>query len=329
MPRALAGLVLLAVSAGLGSAADAQTHEPRGLTFGQGGGFRYAPREHHVTVPSGRVYGPFDFGYPSYGSPIVAAPGIVVTWGYPVMYGTVVVPGDYWPQPLPLSRMPDSPLMPPANALPPHVGPWGDLPIPKPKTDPAERPVMPSSAAARLKALEWMAQGDQDFRQHLWQRAYANYRQAVNLADDLAEAHLRYGIVFAILRRYDRAQLHFRRAVFIDPSLPQSDFTLEKLFGPDSKLVRMSILARVADWANEDIADPARLFVLGVLMHFDQDERAQELFSAAFQLTGGASHIVAFLPRAAPQGSEEPPAIPPAPLPPPHPNGPDLPLPEE
>lgn len=286
----------------------AVAHEPRGLTFSQGGGFHYAPREHHITVPMG--------GY-VYASPLV------VTWGYPVAYGTLVSPGYYWPHPLPMSQVPGTPLNPPANALPAHVGPWGDLPGPKAKTDPAERPVVPSPAAARAKALEFMTDGDQEFRQQHWQRAYVNYRQAVNLADDLADAHLRYGILFAILRRYDRADLHFRRAVFIDPSLPTSAFTLEKLFGPDSKLVRMSILARIADWVNEDIADPRRLFVMGVLLHFNQDERAQDLFSAAFQLTDGASHIVAFLPRGKAKTTDEPPRpgledavpIPPAPLP--------------
>ncbi len=327
MGRITAGWIAFAVVTSLAGVAGAQSYEPRGLTFSQGGGFRYAPREHHVKVYQGNHYhGGHGYGWPGgyfVGEypPAYAGFPLVASWGYPVTYGAYVSPGFYWPQPLPMSQIPNSPLIPPANALPAQVGPWGDLPLPK--TDPAQRPVLPSSAAAKLKSLNYQADGDQNVRQHQWQRAYVNYRQAVNVADDQAAAHLRYGIVFAIVRRYDRAELEFKRAVYIDPSLPTSEFTLEKLFGPDSQLVRSSIIARIADWVNEDIADPQRLFVMGVLLHFNQDDRAQELFSAAHQVTGGASHITAFLPRVPdPAKPGQPgvevdaaPVLPPAPLP--------------
>ena len=336
MLRATAAMIGLAMAVHAGTPAAAQSHEPRGLSFSQGGGFNYAPREHYVTVPNlgyHRLYGygpPLTFGYASpYGY------GLPMSYGYPVTYGTLTSPGYYWPASTPMSRMVDSPMMPPVNALPANISPWGDLPEPKAKADPSERPVLPSSAAATLKARNSMAEGDQHFREHQWQKAYLSYRQAVRYAEDLAEAHLRYGIVLAILHRYDRAELEFKRAVFIDPALPQSEFTLEKLFGPDSRLARMSILSRLAEWANEDIADPQRLYVLGVMLHFDQDERAHELFSAASKLTGGASYILAFLPSAPPATNDEPPKpgledggperVPPVlPVPPAPPKNPDL-----
>lgn len=324
MSRMTRFLVPFVVCVGLFAATASQAHEPRGLTFSQGGGFRYAPREHHVAVyggyPQAGSYG-WSGGYYGGGYPVYGGSPWMATWGYPVVYQPIVSPGYYWPQPLPMSQIPHSPLVAPANALPAQISPWTDFSVPK--ADPVERPVLPSSAAARLKSMNYQADGDQNLRQQLWQRAYVNYRQAVNVADDQASAHLRYGIVFAVLRRYDRAEMEFKRAVYIDPSLPTSEFTLEKLFGPDSQLVRSSIIARVADWVNEDIADPQRLFVMGVLLHFNQDERAQELFSAAHQLTGGASHITAFLRRVGlpaqdgrPDANDEAaPALPPAPLP--------------
>jgi tetratricopeptide (TPR) repeat protein len=214
-------------------------------------------------------------------------------------------------------------MQPPFDALPAQRNPWDQ--VPGPKGDPALKPVLPSSAAARLRGLNYQAEGDQNLRLQLWQRAYANYRQAVNVADDLAEAHLRYGITLAMLNRFDQAAREFRRAVHVDPNLPSAEFQLETLFGPDSRLVRSSLISRVSAWADEDVADVDRLFVLAVLLHFDGDERAQELFSAIAELTqGDAQYAVVFLPRvddkqhgdAIPPRPDDNATLPPAPLPP-------------
>jgi len=312
---------------GFTTVAPAQSRfEPRGRTFSQGGGWRHNPREHHVNVYVPNWYGGSNFGYGGFG---FAGPGFGIAvgapaWnygGYPAGYGGIAYPGAYLPYPLPMSEMPNSPLTPPPDALPAQRSPWEDLP--RPKNDPALRPVIPSSAAARLRGLEYQADGDQSLRQQLWQRAYVNYRQAFNVADDLAEAHLRYGIVLALLNRQDQAAREFRRAVHVDPSLPTSKFSLESLFGPDSRLVRSSFLSRITQWAEEDVRDPERLFVLGVLLHFDGDDRAQELFSAVVQMTDGAEHAVVFLPRVDENQPAEPipprpgdnAVLPPAPLP--------------
>lgn len=241
--------------------------------------------------------------------------------GYPITYGATLYPGYYWPYPVRASDMPGSPMQPPANALPAQRSPWANLPAPK--ANPAARPVTVSTPAARAKALDYIAEGDQHVRTQKWQLAYASYRQAVHFADDLPEAHLRYGIVFAVLNRYERAEMEFRRAVYIDPSLPTSSFTLETLFGPDSQLWRASVLARLADWVEQDVADPRRLFVLGVMLHFNQDARAQDLFSAAARMTKNAAHVTAFLTKTPIQSKDAPPQpgldlgvrLPPAPVP--------------
>lgn len=259
-----------------------------GQTAGQRRIYYYAPQSYYMTPPVPYYapyarFGPYGYGY-SYG-------------GASVEYGISVTPQIYSMEPIFPSQTPDSPVMAPQAALPANVTPWSN---PTQPTDPAQRPVIPSSAGARLKSLEYQAQGDQNVRQQAWQRAYANYRQAVRVADDQAAAHLRFGIVLTVLRRYDVAEKEFQRAVFIDPQLPASGFNLETLFGPDSKLVRSSILARTSDWVNEDITDPQRLFILGVMLHFNGDDRAKDLFAAAREFTRGASHIVAFLPQESP-----------------------------
>lgn len=252
----------------------------------------YVPYSGRMTVtrsPSGFSRG-YTYIAPSY------YPAPVWTYdGFFLGFSGTSYPGYYIPRPLRMTEMPGSPFFPPPDALPDQLGSLAEPPLVSP--DPALRAVVRSSAAARAKALDLQATGDQYVRQQKYHLALSIYRQALNQADDLAALHLRYGIMFAALARYDRAAMEFRRATHIDPALPISNFTLESLFGPDSQLVRASILSRITQWAGDDITDSDRLYILGVLLHFNQDDRAQELFNEAARLTDGAEHVVAFLPR--------------------------------
>ena len=71
------------------------------------------------------------------------------------------------------------------------------------------------------------------------------------------------------------------------------------LFGPDSQIVRTSIIHKIADWLREDIRDPDRLFLFGLLLHFEDDTRGREVLEAAQRTADNsgrfADHIVAFL----------------------------------
>lgn len=248
------------------------------------------PRRGPMSIP--RAPSSFSNGY-TYIAPSYYPTPVWTYDGFFLGFDGVSYPGYYLPRPLRMSEMPGSPLNPPPDALPAQINPWDDVAWNPP--DPALREVVASSPAARARALDLQATGDQYLRQQKYQSASSTYRQAVSFADDLAALHLRYGIVFAILGRYDRASQEFRRATYIDPSLPTSEFTLESLFGPNSQLVRASVISKITRWVGEDVADPDRQYILGVLLHFDQDERAQELFSAAFRLTNGAEHLAVFL----------------------------------
>ena len=248
-------------------------------------------------------------------------PGYTAVWGASLTTGAVISPGYYWPEPMPMSVMPNSPLMPPSDALPAQISPLTKLP--GPKIDPAEKPVLLSSTAARLKSLKLQLAGDQYLRKQMWYHANVNYKQAVAAADDQAEAHLRYGVGLAVMKRFDEALVQFKRAVFIDPQAPNANLSLQSLFGPESHVVRSSLLSAAADWLQADLGNADRIFVMAVLMHYSGDERAQELFSAAQSISGGAPHIAAFLPEgtakppisAAPKTPKHGLQLPPAPMP--------------
>lgn len=176
------------------------------------------------------------------------------------------------------------------------------------KADPSQRPVAPTSTAAKLKSLEKQAFGDEKVRKQQWAHAYLDYRAAVDAAPDRAEAHFRLGFLFTAMQHYASAVREFKRGVFLDPTLPQTGDKLTSVFGPNSQIVRTSILNKVSDWLREDIRDPDRLFLLGLLLHYEDDTRGREVLEAAQRMAANeekfADHIAAFL-----SFPVEPPAI--------------------
>ena len=162
--------------------------------------------------------------------------------------------------------------------------------------DSTKRPVNPSSPAARLKSLEHQSRGDEKLRKHLWAQAYMNYRSAIDAAGDRGEARLRQGFTYTAMLHYASAVREFKRGLLLDPELPMTGIRLAMLFGPGSEIVRTSILHKVAEWVREDPRDSDRLFLLGLLLHYEDDPRCRDVLKAAQRLADGMDdHIVALL----------------------------------
>lgn len=158
-------------------------------------------------------------------------------------------------------------------------------------------PVNPSSPAARLRSLEHQARGDQKMREQKWSEARAAYRNSVDAASDRADAHLRLGLSLVAIQRFEPAIHEFKRALFIDPLIPQMGKISKAIFGPESQMARSSMISKLTDWVRDDYSNPDRLFLMGVLLHFEGDARGRECFEAAMRIkrTGDVSHIVAFI----------------------------------
>ena len=206
--------------------------------------------------------------------------------------------GSFTPGAMPLGGTPlRNPAIPLAGPdLADGLGPLQPLDA---KIDPSQRPVVPSSVAARLKSLEKQAFGDGLLRKQQWAKAYVEYRAAVDAAPDRAEAHYRLGFLYVAMHHYASAVREFKRAVFLNPTLAQTGDKLAVLFGPDSQITRTAIIHQVADWLREDVRDPDRLFLFGLLLHYADDARGREVLEAAQRManSGGrfSDHIVAFL----------------------------------
>jgi hypothetical protein len=162
--------------------------------------------------------------------------------------------------------------------------------------DPVKQPVKPSSPAARLKSLDHQSRGDEKLRKHLWAQAYMNYRSAIDAAGDRGEARFRQGFTYTAMQHFTSAVREFKRGLALDSELPKTGITLAMLFGPGSEIVRTSILHKVADWVREDPRDPDRLFLLGLMLHYEEDARCRDVLKAAQRTAGGIDgHIAPLL----------------------------------
>ncbi len=203
-------------------------------------------------------------------------------------------------------------------------------PVVVPKTNPRPRlQVVESSPEMKARSLKYRINGDVWFRKQQYSTAVSRYKSAVQAASDVAHNHYRLGFAMVAAGHPELAVKSFRRGVEIDPLSPQTGITLDELFGPENALAKSSYLLSGADWVREDIRDPDRLFVMGVLLHFDgQEDKGAEFFETAYRLAGRGDHLLAFL---RPAVAEAPPAAPPAapavPAPP-QPNAPAANLPQ-
>ena len=180
----------------------------------------------------------------------------------------------------------------------------------------------PSSKEGMLRSLHAEAQGDNWFKQQNYSQAYLRYKRAVKDAADRSEPRHRLALTLAVLGRYERAIGEFKRLLQVDSAWPSVGERWETLFGEDNRIARNSTILKMAEWVREDIRDPDRLFLMGVMLHFNEDDRAAPFFETAWRLSGGGEHLVAFLEPAEPvlpadveDADNRDPAIEPPPLP--------------
>ena len=178
----------------------------------------------------------------------------------------------------------------------------------------------PSSPAAQKRSIELQIKADQKLREQKWSEARAIYSEAVSAAPDRAAAHISLAISYMSISQFDLAVRELKRAIKIEPEIGLSGKKLEQVFGPNSKIVRNSIISKVAHWVRSDKDNSDRLFLLGAILFFDGDPRARQHLEASMQFnhSGSTLHITAFLNSI---NNTEPSPPPPAPDGKPNPDG--------
>jgi hypothetical protein len=103
-------------------------------------------------------------------------------------------------------------------------------------------------------------------------------------------------LALAATTNYASSVEEIKRARRIDPSWPQTGPKLDELFGADNILSQNAVLHKTAAWVREDIRDPDRLFLMGVLLHFSGDpDKSRTFFEAASALAPFPIYAQAFL----------------------------------
>jgi hypothetical protein len=153
----------------------------------------------------------------------------------------------------------------------------------------------PSTPEQQVKSLHAQAQGDVWMKKLRFLNAYERYKVAQGAASDRPEPYFRLGFSLAAVASFDSAVKYIKQGLELDPQWPSHGDRLETLFGEDNRLSVLTLIERVGGWAREDIRDPDRLFLMGVVLHFDGDSRASEFFEAAYRLAGSGDHLLAFL----------------------------------
>ena len=250
-------------------------------------GFGYGPV---VTAPGAAAVGvgPYGYGGAGYGGATYGPSypvGVGVGAG-PVVGGVnptgAVIGGNFGPNPAIAEGLRDE-----ADRWrgPVDLGDAGPLPA-------AERPPTERELA---EALREERRGDEAFAALDYREAIRRYRAAAEAAPTRGETLYRLGFARLAVGDFAEAGDNLRRAVELNPSLPNAGPTLDDLLGGGNRLAKTSLLSAVAELARADVRDPDRLFLLAAAMHASGDSRAREIFEAAWRLTGGRPWLRAYL----------------------------------
>jgi tetratricopeptide (TPR) repeat protein len=154
----------------------------------------------------------------------------------------------------------------------------------------------PTSPDALRRSIRYQAQGDEYFAKQNYLQAYGHYKQAVSATPGRTEPRFRLALALAATTNYSQAVDEIKKAMRMNPNGPRDGASLDELFGADNIIAKNAVLHKVAGWVREDIRDSDRLFLMGVLLHFNDDtDKSYTFFEAAFDLSPNTAYAQAFL----------------------------------
>ncbi|MBL8849005.1 MAG: hypothetical protein JNG89_04950 [Planctomycetaceae bacterium] len=164
--------------------------------------------------------------------------------------------------------------------------------------------VRPSTDAQKARSVRAEHEGDLHLQALDFDAAGHDYQDAMTAAQDRPDPYFRLAIVDIAGKDFTEAVLNLKLGLQLNADWPHTGATLDELLGEQNRLPKLQLKQYVLDWVQQDIRDPDRLFLLGVLLHMDNDAaRAAQLFETAARLDGMKQHLHAFL--SAPQQTEQ------------------------
>jgi Tetratricopeptide repeat len=152
-----------------------------------------------------------------------------------------------------------------------------------------------STTAQESRSFQYYSKGNLALKKKRYSEAIHHYSNAIYLTPNQSKPHLHIGLAYTGLRNYLKAIVHLKKAVILDPSIPSTGQDLIEIFGPENQSELFVIKQQVVKWADKNIQDPQRLFLLGFILHFSGSQKqAASLFEAAVILSGKAEHLIPF-----------------------------------
>ena len=159
-----------------------------------------------------------------------------------------------------------------------------------------KRHVKPSTAEAKLRSVRAETRGKVALRETDLPEAYFKFKDAIKHAGDRADPHFGLGFTLVAMKRYESAVISFKRGLELNKEWPQTADSLSEVYGEENKLAKGAHLDRVARWVKQDVRDPNRLFLMGLLLYVDDNlNQSTPFFEAALRLAGKGDHLLAFV----------------------------------
>lgn len=246
---------------------------------------------------------PFGIGHSSYSSVYYGVPGFSVGYSAP-LFGNYGFGGGYgysgWGAPIysappifvnPQPAMPELPQWMLDEA---HVDNNRGEQI-KPISQTHRSLIQPSTPEALLRSVRLQAAGDRLFANLDYLAAGKTYAKSVQAAPDRPEPYVRLAMAKAARGDFRTAVAFLKQMTDVDPKYPSRADSLDQLFGPQNGISKLQLKQRVADWTKVDVRDTDRIFLLGIVLFLDGDERFRTLLDTALKLDGEQLYLRAFL----------------------------------
>ncbi len=251
----------------------------------------------------GGYYGPgYGYGYSGYSSVSYGVPGFSVGYMAPLYGNTYYGPSYGYGWNAPIYTAPPIILAPPPSR--PALPQWmideanldnNHLDRVKPISQTHRSLVQPSTPEAQLRSVRLQDAGDRLFANLDYSAAEKSYAKSVQAAPDRPDPYVRLAVAKSARGDFRGAVSLLKQMADVDASYPGRADSLDRLFGVQNGVSKVQLKQRVADWTKVDVRDSDRVFLLGIVLFLDGDDRFRTLLDTALKLEGEQPYLRAFL----------------------------------
>ena len=247
---------------------------------------------------------PFGYGYSGYSSVSYGVPGFSVGYMSPLFGNTYYGPNyGYSGLGAPVYMAPPIYVNPP-QPTPPPLPQWmldeahldhNHLDKIKPLSQTHHSLIQPSNPESLLRSVRLQDAGDRLFANLDYSAAEKSYAKSVQAAPDRPEPYVRLAMAKAARGDFRAAVSFLKQMADVDATYPGRADSLNRLFGLQNGVSKVQLKQRVADWTKVDVRDPDRVFLLGIVLFLDGDDRFRTLLDTCLKLDGEQPYLRAFL----------------------------------